>query len=304
MKVFLTGATGYTGGVMLGYLLDAGHSVVALARRPPHGDTDGADGVRWVTGDFSDPEVIRTCLADADAALHIGASHDAQMERLDKIVVRTIGDALAGTGRVFITTSATPVYGDTGPTPRDEHEPIENPHPLRAWRMRHDLEVAGLDARGVRGVVIRPGYIYGQAGGVLADVIRRARDTGEARYIGQGDNLSSTVHIDALARLYLLALDDPSARGIYNAVSDEVIRSSDIAKTVAAAFGPGIEPRAWPIEDARKTLGELADLTNMTCVAHSLRARRELGWVASGPSLLSELVGGSYQTQPLQPYKS
>jgi nucleoside-diphosphate-sugar epimerase len=301
MKIFLTGATGYTGSAMLGHLLDAGHSVIALARRPPHAETAG---VRWVRGDFSDAEVIKTCLADADAALHIGASHDAQMERLDKIVVRTIGDAFAGSGRVFITTSATPVYGDTGATPRDEHEPIENPHPLRTWRMRHDLEVAGLHARGVRGVVVRPGYIYGRAGGVLADVIRRARDTGEARYVGLGDRLSSTVHVDALARLYLLTLEDPSARGIYNAVSDEVIRSADIAKTVAAAFGPGIEPRAWPIEDARKTLGELADLTNMTCVAHSLRARRELGWVASGPSLLSELVGGSYQTQTLQPYKS
>jgi nucleoside-diphosphate-sugar epimerase len=302
--VFLTGATGYTGGLTLKYLVEAGHSVVALARRPPNGDTDGADGVRWVTGDFSDRAVITACLAGVDGALHIGASHDAEMERLDKIVITAIGDAFAGSGRVFITTSATPVYGPTGPTPRDEHEPIENPHPLRAWRMRHDLEVAGLESRGVRGVVIRPGYIFGRAGGVLADVIRRAQKSGEATYVGDGETLSSTVHIDALSELYLLALANPIARGIYNAVSDEVIRSADIAKTVAAAFGPGITAKSWPIEDARRSLGELADLTNMTCVAHSLRARRELGWVASSRSLLGELVGGSYQTGPLQPYKA
>jgi len=158
--------------------------------------------------------------------------------------------------------------------------------------------------RGIRSVVIRPGYIYGAAGGLLADMIRLARKSGKAEYIGGGTNATSAVHINALADLYILALNNPAAKGVYNAVSDEYVRAMDIAKAVALGFGPGITPESMPIEDARKRLGEYADLAVINCVASSLRARRELSWVPSSPSLVSELIGGSYQTEPLAPYKS
>jgi len=302
MKIFLTGATGYTGGVVLKHLLGAGHAVAAIARTPPPGPPP--KGLQWVTGDFADGNAIKACAASCDAAVHIGASHDKEMERLDGIVIRAIADAFAGSSRVFVSTSATPVYGDTGMVARDEHEPIENPHPLRAWRMRHDLEVAALGRRGIRGVVVRAGYIYGQAGGLLADIIRVARASGKAQYIGDGRNLTRTVHVDALAALYLLVLSNQSAQGVYNAVSDEVVRPADIATVVASSFGLGITSESLRVEEARKTLGEYADLAIINCVASALRARRELGWIPSAPSLLSELVGGSYQTQPLARYHS
>jgi len=301
MKIFLTGATGYTGGVVSQRLIAEGHSVRAIARRIP----SSAQGpIEWVQGDFADGNALRQYASDCDAAVHIGASHDKDMERLDGIAIRAIADAFAGSTRAFISTSATPVYGDTGLNPRDESEPILNPHPLRAWRARHDREVVSLSKRNIRSVVIRPGYIYGAAGGLLADMIRVGRKTGKAEYIGDGTNVTSAVHIDALADLYILALNNPLARGVYNATSDEYVRAIDISKAIALGFGPGITPQSTPIEEARKHLGEYADLAVINCVASSLRARRELNWVPSGPSLLSELIGGSYQTQPLAPYKS
>ncbi len=302
MKIFLTGATGYTGGVVLNHLLAAGHEVAGIARRLPESALVNRKGLLWIEGDFGDGALIETLARQADGVLHIGASHDKEMERLDGIVIRSVADALAGSGRVFVSTSATPVYGDTGNDPRDEHEPIEHPHPLRAWRMRHDQEVVKLVERDIRGVVIRPGYIYGQSGGLLSEAIRTARLTGKARYIGDGRRASSTVHVDALAKLYILALENNSARGIYNAASDEVVFSSDICEIIAALYGPGIVAQAWPIEEARKTFGEYADLANITCIASSVRARQELGWLPVGTTLLGELVGGSYRIGPLQDY--
>jgi nucleoside-diphosphate-sugar epimerase len=302
MKIFLTGATGYTGGVVLNHLLAAGHEVAAIARRLPESASVNRKGLLWIEGDFGDRTLVEKLARQADGVLHIGASHDKEMERLDGIVIRSVADALAGSGRVFVSTSATPVYGDTGNEPRDEHEPIEHPHPLRAWRMRHDQEVVKLDERNIRGVVIRPGYIYGQSGGLLSEAIRVARLTGKARYIGDGRRASSTVHVDALAKLYILALENNSARGIYNAASDEVVFNSDICEIIAALYGPGIVAQAWPIEEARKTLGEYADLANITCIASSARARQELGWLPVGTTLLGELVSGSYRIGPLQDY--
>jgi nucleoside-diphosphate-sugar epimerase len=301
MKIFLTGGTGYTGGVVLDRFLAEGHEVFALTRPHHLPGLAARERLHWIGGDFSEPEIIADAAAQVDAAVHIGASHDAEMERLDATAIGAIADALADSGKVFVSTSATPVYGDTGPTPRDEHEPIEHPHPLRAWRARHDLEVVGLAERGIRGVVVRPSYIYGRAGGLLAGLILRAQSTGRALYIGDGLNLNSTIHVDALADLYLRAVIDEAATGIYNAASDEVIRNRDIAEIIAACFGPGIEAVSWPVAEAHLELGELAELSVVECVVSADKARRELRWSPTALSLAAELAAGSYRTQPLAP---
>jgi nucleoside-diphosphate-sugar epimerase len=302
MKVFMTGTTGHAGGVALNHFVDEGHEVYALVRPQHIPNLARRERVHWVAGDFADAEIISEAAALTDAAVHIGASHDDEMERLDANAIAAIADAFDQSGKVFVSTSATPVYGDTGATPRDEHEPIENPHPLRAWRARHDLGVVGLSERGIRGVVVRPGLIYGRAGGWLAGLILRAQESGMSRYIGDGRNLTSTIHVDALADLYLKTVINESAHGIYNAASDEVVCSRDTAHLIATHYGPGIEAVSWPLEEAREALGELADLACVKCIVSSNRARSELDWHPIALSVTSELASGSYRTGPLIAY--
>jgi nucleoside-diphosphate-sugar epimerase len=302
MKVFMTGTTGHAGSVVLDHFVQEGFEVFALVRPHHIPNLPARERVNWIAGDFADSEIISDATALTDAAVHIGASHDEEMERLDANAIAAIADAFAGSGKVFVSTSATPVYGDTGLTPRDEHEPIENPHPLRAWRARHDLEVVALSERGIRGAVVRPGLIYGRAGGWLAGLILRAQETGISRYIGDGRNLTSTIHVDALADLYFKAVTNESAHGIYNAASDEVVCSMDTAHLIATHYGPGIEAVSWPLPEAREALGELADLSCVECIVSSNRARCELGWHPIAQSVTSELASGSYRTGPLIPY--
>jgi nucleoside-diphosphate-sugar epimerase len=301
MKVLMTGATGHTGGHTLNRFVDEGHEVFALVRPHHIPNLPKRKRVHWIAGDFAQAEIISETAAQTDAAVHIGASHDAEMEQLDATFIRAVADAFDQSGKVFVSTSASVVYGDTGPTPRDEHEPIENPHPLRAWRARHDLEVVALSKRGIRGVVVRPSLIYGHAGGWLAGLILRGRQTGKALYIGDGRNLTSSVHVDALADLYLKAVTNEVANGIYNAGSDEVCCSRDIAHVIATT-NPGVEAASWPLEEARKELGELADLSCVECIVSSDRARRELGWQPIALSVSTELIVGSYHKDPLVPY--
>lgn len=298
MKVFLTGATGYTGAVVLEHLLTAGHDVAALARRPPP-SAPTRSGLTWVSGDFAEPERIYDQARAADATVHVGAAHDvsnAEMERLDGLAIRAVADALAGTGKVFINTSAAPVYGDTGAVPRDESEPVVAPLAGRLWRLGHDRETVALTERGIRSVVIRPPGIYGRAGGVPRAQIERAQASGKARVVGEGDRLWSYVHVDALARLFLLALTQEAALGVYNAASDEFVRSLDVARVIAEHYGPGIEVETWPLEIARQTHGVMAEIASVNCVVSADRARRELGWSPAAPSFMGELVVGSYRT--------
>lgn len=298
MKIFLTGATGYTGGVVLEHLLAAGHQVAALARPQRLADLPARTGATWVAGDFENASLIFDQARAADATVHIGAAHDvdnAEMQRLDTLVIRAVGDALDGSGRVFINTSAAPVYGDTGPTPRDEAEPVVAPLAGRLWRLHNDRETAAMTARGIRSAVIRPPNIYGRGGGVAAKQIQRARTTGKTRVVGDGERLNSNVHVDALARLYMAILSRETAQGIYNAASDELVSSADVARMIVELYGPGIEIETWTVDEAKKSLGVMGEIAAVNCVVSADRARSELGWSAYGPSFMGELVAGSYR---------
>ena len=59
---------------------------------------------------------------------------------------------------------------------------------------------------------------------------------------------------------------------------------------------------SWPLDDAREALGELADLSCVKCIVSSNRARSELNWIPTAPSLAGELAYGSYKTDSLIPY--
>ena len=62
MKILLTGATGYVGGVLLQELEARGHSVRCLARRPGKLAGRTAVATEVLAGDASDPEALaRAC---------------------------------------------------------------------------------------------------------------------------------------------------------------------------------------------------------------------------------------------------
>ncbi len=66
MRVFLTGANGWVGSVVIRNLLDAGHSVVGLVRSKEKGEALAAAGVTPLLGSLRDLDVIRAGAGDAD----------------------------------------------------------------------------------------------------------------------------------------------------------------------------------------------------------------------------------------------
>ena len=67
------------------------------------------------------------------------------------------------------------------------------------------------------------------------------------------------------------------------------------ARVIAEHYGRGIEVQSWPFEAAHKAMGVMAEIAAVNCVISADRARRELGWSPVGPSLMGELVIGSYR---------
>jgi uncharacterized protein YbjT (DUF2867 family) len=82
LYVLITGATGKQGGSVARALLDYGHRVRGLTRKP---NSEKAmlleeEGVEIIKGDFNDPESIRKAIKDVDAAFLMGTSFEEGVE--------------------------------------------------------------------------------------------------------------------------------------------------------------------------------------------------------------------------------
>ena len=296
MRVFLTGATGYVGQVVLDRLLRHGHSADALVRPVADRTLPAHRGLNWIVGDLRNVSLLAEAAKRADATIHTAAEHSGAQKEADDTATAALVDGLRGSGKPLISTSATVVYGDTGLTPRNEADAIPSPHPLRAWRIANDNSIA-LEDHGFRGVVIRPPNIYGAGAGPIAMRIAAAAKAGYAQYIDDGAALWSTVHVWDLADLYLAILSSERAHGIYNAAADEVLSRKQLAEGIAATLGPAVSARSITVEEGRSIWGFLADLSLINQVISAAKAREELGWKPRRRPLMSYLHERNYANE-------
>jgi nucleoside-diphosphate-sugar epimerase len=273
MRIFVTGATGYIGSVVVEKLLAAGHRVAGLARSDKSAAKLAKVGGEAVRGDLTDAEAIARAATAADGAIHLAMDFSADAPRLDRAAIDAILRGL-GDGKPFVYTSGVWVMGSTGGHVVDETAPV-NPVPLVAWRPAHEELVR--TAERVRGIVIRPAMVFGRGGGFVASLFRPdAR--GVVTYVGTGENRWSMVHVDDLADLYVRALDAP-AGSLYFAASGPAVP----VPMVAQAFAAGAPLEAVSLEDARGTMGPLADALAIDCMVTGLKAVKELGWNPTRP---------------------
>jgi len=270
MKVFITGGTGYIGAVVTERLLAAGHAVAGLARSEESARKLAGTGAEAVRGDLRDAAKITEATRSSDAAIHAAMERSADAPDLDRTAVDAVLAAFRHSGRPFIYTSGNFVIGNTGGRAADESTPL-NPVALVAWRPGHEQMV--LRAEGMRGIVIRPSHVWGRGGGMVAEFARAAKKDGVVRYVGSGENRWPFVHVEDLADLYLLALD---ARGgsLYLASAGPSLEVREAARI--AARGARIE--STPLEEARRTMGGLADGLVLDQLVTSRKAMEELRW--------------------------
>ncbi|MGH7165357.1 MAG: SDR family oxidoreductase [Nitrospiraceae bacterium] len=293
MKVFLTGATGYIGTVVAQALQKARHQVIGLVRSDEQAKKLAAQGIKGVTGDLLNVTTIEQAAREADGVVHTASTNDANMAQTDTSVVRAILAALQGTGKPFVYTSGVWVMGNTDGHVADEGKALD-PTPLVAWRAGLEQEIIAAATGNVRTIVIRPALVYGRDGGLLAMFLKSARDEGAFRFVGDGENHWSFVHVDDLADLYVRALEKAPAGTVLIGVHGPSHRVREIAEAASYAAQAQGRPQAWPVEEARKVLGPFADALVLDQKLSGERAKTLLGWVPHAPSVLDELTQGSY----------
>jgi nucleoside-diphosphate-sugar epimerase len=288
MRVFITGATGYVGNAVALALAHRGHDIVGLARSDSAKEKLLRQGLHPVMGDLASLDVLREMVSDADAVVHCALPRSPQAPAIEAEALGAMLGAITSDHEAFIYTSGAWVYGSRGDAVVDEDAPLA-PTPLVAWRPAHESRVHGAAAHHVRTVVIRPGVVYGDDGGIIGGMIEDAR-RGTLRVVGDGNNRWSLVRVDALAELYVLALEKAERGTIYNATFAAPVPYVEIARAASRAAGGDGNVEHVPLEEARATLGAYADALALDLQVSGERARRDLGWEPHRPTILEELA--------------
>jgi len=301
--VFVTGATGFLGGVLARQLASAGHRVRALVRTPAKAEGLAAQGVELHAGDVTEKDTMRRPMSGADAVFHVAGWY--------KIGVRDKRDAFPvnvdGTRNVLelmhelgitkgVYTSTLAVNSNTHGRAVDEtyrfagtHVSVYDQSKAEAHR-----EAEGWIARGLPLVIVQPGLIYGpgDTSGVrtmFIEYLKRKMPLVPAK------TAFAWGHVDDIARGHVLALEkgQPGRNyfvcGPVHTLEDALKMSAEITGIPAPRLraGPGVlrtaaaamtvidklvaVPPAYTAEGLRVIAG-------VTYIGTNARARQELGW--------------------------
>ncbi|HCF28421.1 MAG TPA: epimerase [Cyanobacteria bacterium UBA11049] len=293
MKIFLTGASGYIGGSIATALVATGHTVVGLCRSAEKAELLKQKGIEPVIGTLNDEQALFQAAQSADAVINAADADD-------PFAAEVLLQALEGSSKKLIHTSGSSIIGDRAAgeySSRVFHEDISRPIRFeKIGRVAIDTHVIEGVFRGVHSVVICPCLIYGNGTGLHTEsiqvpwMIAVAKKYQQARYIGKGENIWSTVHIDDLVNAYLLALEKVPAGAFFFLENGEA-SFKEIAETIHRELGFGGTAQSWTINEAIQEWGQEAAhfAFGSNSRIRSDKARNLLGWAPNYSSVLDWL---------------
>jgi nucleoside-diphosphate-sugar epimerase len=299
MRVFVTGATGFIGQAVVQELLDAGHTVVGLARSESKAAELRAKGADTIPGSIEDIESLKRGASESDGVIHLAFNHDftkfAENAKVEYNAIVAIGSVLTGSNRPFVIASGTMMLtkGTLG-TEDSDVDLVTFPNP----RAGNEGEITKLAAQGVRTSSVRlsPTVHGDQDHGFINLITQVARTKGESVYIGDGQNKWPAVHRYDAARLFRLALEKGEPGAKYHAVGEEGIPMKEIAEAIGHELG--VPTVSKTLEEAQVHFNDfMAFAVGADNPSSSTKTQEQLGWMPSERGLLADIKAGVYTKQ-------
>ncbi|WP_029922086.1 SDR family oxidoreductase [Nevskia soli] len=289
MKVFVTGATGFIGSVIVRELIGAGHQVIGLTRSDAGAQSLRAAGAEVHRGNLENPESLRSGASGSDGVIHCAFDHDfsnfvANCEK-DARAIEALGSALAGSDRPLLITSGTGMgNAEFGQLANEDIFNPDHPNPRRA----SELAGVALSAAGINVSVVRLPQVHNTVKqGLVSPLVELAREKGVSAYVGDGLNRWPAGHLHDVARLYRLALEKRKPGSRYHAVAEEGVAARDIAEVIGR--GLKVPVVALSPDEAAAHFGWLAMFVGLDFPASSAKTQERLGWHPTGPGLIADL---------------
>ena len=245
MKVFMTGATGVIGRRVVPLLLDAGHTVTAMARSAENRETLTELGATPVEANLFDVESLRRVIAGHEVVLNLATSVPSSTAKMMMRSAWRPNDRIRSEGSAAIASAAIaegvtrlvqesfgPTYPDRGDDWIDESTPLA-PAAHTASSVDAERSARRFAAQGGVGVVLRFGLFYGADATMQAmlDMIGK----GWAPFPGDPRAFLSSLAQEDAATAVVAALEAPT--GVYNVVEDDPMRRGEWAASLARAAG-------------------------------------------------------------------
>ena len=267
-KYLVTGGCGFIGSHLVNALQASGHEVVVLdnlssgdARRLPK-------GVRLVTGDIRDAELVRECVADATGIFHLAAV--ASVEQCNLHWVDSHRTNLTGTITLFdairtqtvptpvVWASSAAIYGVQATQPIAE---TNAPGPLTPYGVDklgcelHASVAAGLFA--IPNIGLRFFNVYGPGqdprspySGVISIFLDRVLSGQSVVIHGDGSNTRDFVYVGDVVRVMMRSMmamksaspGTPAEASIFNVCTGRATRIDELLRYVCEATGKGTKP--------------------------------------------------------------
>ena len=253
-RIIIAGGSGFFGRALAATLTQRGHETVILTRNPEAYKGAGR-AVEW-DGKTLD-ESWTAELEGARALINLtGKNVNCRQNRRNREAilqsrvdsVRVLGEALRLVYRppeVWVQAGSLAIYGDAGDRICDEAGFIPDEYPTdvcRAWE-----EALGEAIRPeMRWVVLRIGFVLGNAGGALPTLARLTK-LGLGGRIGTGQQWISWIHLTDMLRLFVEAIENDHVQGICNATGLQPVTNTEFMAAFRKALGApvGIPAPAW-----------------------------------------------------------
>ena len=300
MKYFVTGATGFVGGVLARKLREAGHEVHASVRSPEKAKELEAIGVKLFKGDVTNKESLRAAMTSVDGVFHVAGWY--------KIGTRDKSDGervnIQGTRKVLelmqelkiakgVYTSTLAVNSDTHGQLVDETYRFSGKHLSEYDRTKAVAHEIAKDfiAKGLPLVIVMPGLIYGpgDTSTVRTNIISLLK--GQLPMLPDQTKLC-WAHVDDIVQGHILAMEKGKIGETY-IIAGEPVKVADaflLASQITGRRAPMVVPHqmlkvmsylARPLDNwlpESYTSEGLRIVAGTTYLGDNSKAKRQLGY--------------------------
>ncbi|MGH9752677.1 MAG: TIGR01777 family oxidoreductase [Blastocatellia bacterium] len=268
MKILITGATGLIGRSVCQSLINKGHQIVVLSRRPPAATgLAGAGAFHWEPDAESPPaagwEGVEAVIHLAGEPVAAARWTEEQKRRIRDSRVKGSRNLVAGMRatprppKIFVSASATGFYGNRGDEILNESSDPGSDF-LSEVCLDWEAEAARARELGVRVAFVRTGVALSPSGGALEKMLLPFK-LGLGGRLGSGRQWFPWIHIDDIVGIFLHALMSSAVDGPINGVAPGMAPNEEFTRELAAVLN---RPIFFPIPELalRVLLGEVAEV--------------------------------------------